>query len=42
MGSGRARRREELQQMLRQAGFGHVREVRTPRPLLARVLVARA
>ncbi len=42
MGSGRARRREELQQLLRKAGFGQVREVRTPRPLLARLLVAQA
>lgn len=40
MGSGRARRAEELRQMLRQAGFARCWELRTPRPLLVRILVA--
>jgi demethylspheroidene O-methyltransferase len=42
MGSGRARRAGELEAMLHAAGFGRCREVRTPRPLLVRILVARA
>jgi demethylspheroidene O-methyltransferase len=40
MGSGRARRVAELESMLRTSGFSAVREIRTPRPLLVRVLVA--
>lgn len=40
MGSGRPRRAEELRAMLRGAGFADVREPRTRRPLLARVLIA--
>jgi demethylspheroidene O-methyltransferase len=40
MGSGRPRTADELDAMLRQAGFTTVRERRTRRPLLARVLVA--
>lgn len=42
MGSGRPRTSAELTAMLRQAGFGSVREVPTRRPLLTRLLVARA
>ena len=42
MGSGRARRREELQGLLARAGFRASRELRTPRPLLVRLLVAEA
>jgi demethylspheroidene O-methyltransferase len=42
MGSGRARRPDELKTMLAEAGFSHVREVRTARPLLVRLLVADA
>ncbi|MGU3662772.1 methyltransferase [Methylobacterium sp. A49B] len=40
MGSGRPRRSEELQGMLRTAGFAWVKELRTRRPLLTRVLHA--
>jgi demethylspheroidene O-methyltransferase len=40
MGSGRARRVGELEDMLNQAGFARAREVRTARPLLVRLLVA--
>jgi demethylspheroidene O-methyltransferase len=40
MGSGRPRTAEELTAMLRAAGFARVREVRTRRPLLTRLLVA--
>jgi demethylspheroidene O-methyltransferase len=40
MGSGRPRRAEELQTMLRTAGFARVQELRTRRPLLTRVLLA--
>jgi demethylspheroidene O-methyltransferase len=42
MGSGRARRVAELRDMLARAGFSGVREVRTARPLLVRLLVADA
>ena len=42
MGSGRPRTSAELTAMLHQAGFGAVREVATRRPLLTRMLVARA
>ena len=41
MGSGRPRRLEELRGMLESAGFADVREHRTRRPLLVRVLCAR-
>lgn len=40
MGSGRARRVAELKALLREAGFTSSREVRTPRPLLVRLIVA--
>lgn len=40
MGSGRARTREELTDMLHAAGFSHVREAKTRQPLLVRVLIA--
>ncbi|MFB0492775.1 demethylspheroidene O-methyltransferase [Methylobacterium sp. OAE515] len=40
MGSGRPRRVEELRAMLREAGFTAVREPKTRRPLLTRVLIA--
>jgi demethylspheroidene O-methyltransferase len=42
MGSGRPRTSKELTAMLHQAGFTTVREVSTRRPLLMRLLVARA
>ena len=41
MGSGRPRTAGELRQMLEAAGFGDIREYRTHRPLLVRVLAAR-
>ncbi len=40
MGSGRARRPEELEALLQEAGFGAVRRVATARPMLTRLLVA--
>lgn len=40
MGSGRCRTVAELTGLLREAGFQHVREAATRRPLLARVLVS--
>lgn len=40
MGSGRCRTVPELTGLLREAGFGGIREVRTRRPLLTRVLVS--
>lgn len=40
MGSGRCRSVAELTDMLHEAGFRHVREAATRRPLLARVLVS--
>ena len=40
MGSGRARKRNELTEMLHEAGFGQVREAKTRQPLLVRVLIA--
>ncbi len=40
MGSGRPRTAEELEAMLREAGFCRVREMRTRRPLLTRLLIA--
>jgi demethylspheroidene O-methyltransferase len=42
MGSGRPRTAAELGALLAAAGFGRVREMRTPRPMLARVLAAQA
>jgi demethylspheroidene O-methyltransferase len=42
MGSGRPRTAAELTRLLTAAGFGRVREARTARPMLARVLVASA
>ena len=42
MGSGRPRTADELGAMLREAGFARVREHRTRRPLLVRLLVAAA
>ncbi len=42
MGSGRPRTAEELTKLLSEAGFGHIREARTARPMLVRTLVARA
>jgi demethylspheroidene O-methyltransferase len=41
MGSGRARSDAELQSMLKTAGFGDIRAVRTRRPLLTGLIVAR-
>ncbi|TXM68986.1 methyltransferase [Methylobacterium sp. WL120] len=41
MGSGRARTAEELSAMLRAAGFAEIRSVKTRRPLLTRLIVAR-
>jgi len=40
MGSGRARTKAELTDLLRAAGFSTVREARTPRAMLVRALVA--
>ena len=40
MGSGRPRAAAEIKAMLKQAGFAHVRDVRTPRPLLVSVIEA--
>lgn len=40
MGSGRARGLDEMRELLAEAGFRHVRERRTARPLLVRVLIA--
>lgn len=42
MGSGRPRTAQELTDMLHAAGFARVREARTRRPLLTRLLVAEA
>ncbi|KMO33767.1 methyltransferase [Methylobacterium aquaticum] len=42
MGSGRPRRAAELAAMLAEAGFARVRECRTRRPMLVRLLVATA
>jgi demethylspheroidene O-methyltransferase len=42
MGSGRPRTAEELQAMLRHAGFNRIKEMRTRRPLLTRLLIASA
>jgi demethylspheroidene O-methyltransferase len=41
MGSGRPRTPEELAELLRSAGFSRIRFVRTRRPLLTRLVVAR-
>lgn len=41
MGRGRPRTLEELSRLLRQAGFARVEEVRTRRPLLTRIVLAR-
>ena len=40
MGSGRPRSGAELQRMLREAGFAHVRNVQTSMPLLTRLIIA--
>ena len=42
MGSGRARTLAEHRALLRSAGFSRARRLRTPRPFLTSVLVARA
>lgn len=42
MGSGKPRTAQELTTLLKAAGFASVREARTPRPMLARVLIARS
>ncbi|WP_200344987.1 methyltransferase [Halochromatium glycolicum] len=42
MGSGRPRPPRELKAMLREAGFGRIRLIRTRRPMQARLLVATA
>lgn len=41
MGQGRPRTSPEIAALLRQAGFGHVRQVRTNTPLIARIVTAR-
>jgi demethylspheroidene O-methyltransferase len=41
MGSGRPRRREEVEALLRQAGFGDIRFKATRQPLLTSLLIAR-
>ncbi|MEQ8514980.1 MAG: methyltransferase [Chromatocurvus sp.] len=40
MGSGRPRSAKELTSMLHDAGFAHVRELKTAQPMLVRVLIA--
>jgi demethylspheroidene O-methyltransferase len=42
MGSGRARSADELATLLRQAGFGRIRQRSTRMPLQTRLIVARA
>ncbi len=42
MGRGRARRPDELRALLKEAGFGRIRQVPTPQPLLLSVLAASA
>lgn len=42
MGSGKPRTAGELTALLREAGFSRVREARTARPMLVRILVAQA
>lgn len=42
MGSGRPRRADELETMLRGAGFARIRRIATAQPLLVRILVADA
>ncbi len=41
MGSGKPRSATQLRRMLHEAGFRRSREIRTNRPLMVRVLVAR-
>ena len=41
MGTGRARTPDELSDMLRTAGFARILRIRTRRPLLASLLVAK-
>jgi demethylspheroidene O-methyltransferase len=41
MGSGRARRRDEMTQLLQEAGFKEIRFLPTPRPIFASVVIAR-
>jgi demethylspheroidene O-methyltransferase len=41
MGSGRPRPAEEIEGMLKQAGFTSTKRIGTPRPLLVRVIEAR-
>ena len=41
MGSGRPRTANELKNMLRNAGFREVRELRSYRPVMVRILLAR-
>jgi demethylspheroidene O-methyltransferase len=41
MGPGRPRTAAEIARLLQNAGFGHVRSVPTPRPLLASLTIAR-
>lgn len=40
MGQGRPRTAEEIAALLKQAGFGHVRQVRTNTPMIARIVTA--
>lgn len=40
MGSGRPRSLKEIRQFLAQAGFAHAKEVKTQRPILARIIAA--
>jgi demethylspheroidene O-methyltransferase len=41
MGSGRARRRAEMTQILQAAGFTGIRFLSTPRPMFASVIIGR-
>ena len=42
MGSGRPRRPRDLRNLLRQAGFGTARRLRTPQPMLTGIMIAYA
>lgn len=41
MGQGRPRTAPEITSLLKQAGFGHIRQVRTNTPMIARIVTAR-
>ncbi len=41
MGTGRPRSLEEIRELLRHSGFAHAKEIKTRRPILTRVVIAR-